>query len=83
MTHVQLHHELSEAFNDLKDGKMKDKRAHELSNMAGKLIKLDELALKSIALGIPRDVPLLGIKQIEAEASLNMAGKLIAAPEAK
>lgn len=77
MTHVELHKQLEDAFKQLTSGEMKDKRAHELSNMAGKLIKLDELALKSIALGIPRDVPLLGIKQVEAEKSLSTSGKLI------
>lgn len=79
MTHVELHNELAQAFKELTAGTMKDKRAHELSNMAGKLIKVDELALKSIALGIPRDVPMLGIKQIEAEKSLSTSGKLIEA----
>jgi hypothetical protein len=76
MTHVELHNELAESFKALKNDLIKDKKAKELANLAGKMINIDKLALASIALGIPRDVPMLGIKQVDTEQALSAAGKL-------
>lgn len=66
MNHIQLHTELSGVFADLKKGTIKHQVAKELTNTAGKILKNAFIEMRALQMGFDVDVPLLGIKQVDA-----------------
>lgn len=67
MNHVELHEKMSKTFIKLTTGEMKPQLAKEIFNGAGKIINNCRNELTAISMGIPLDVPLLEIKQVDCE----------------
>lgn len=57
---------MSDVFQRLKKGHLNPQQAKELNNSAGKILKNAIVELKAIQMGFNVDVPLLGVKQLDA-----------------
>jgi len=67
MNHVEAHNKMSTMLEKLEKGQVKPQFAKEIFNGYGKLLANCKNELSAINMGFPMDVPLLGIKQEEAE----------------
>lgn len=77
MNHVELDQELSNVIKDLRAGTIKKDIAREIVNACGKKVANCRNEITFIQMGIPVDVPLMGLKQIDFE------NKAIATPPTK
>ena len=71
MNHIQLHNELSDVFQQLKNGKINPQHARQMFYGASKLIQNSKNALYAIAMGLPCDVPLLDLKKEDIPKKTN------------
>lgn len=63
MNHVELHNELCVIFKKLKAGRIETKKAKELFNGAGKIIQNCRNEIVVAGMGVPIEIPLLGISK--------------------
>lgn len=71
MNHIELHNELSDTLTKLKSGDINPKLAKEIFNGAGKLIANCRNEIVLASMGVPIDIPLMGISKKE---SLSITG---------
>jgi hypothetical protein len=67
MNHIELHEKLSKTLDELESGKIKPQNAKEYFNGCGKMINLCKTELEAIQMGADIAVPLLEIKEGDAE----------------
>lgn len=67
MNHVEAHNKMSTMLDKLERGQVKPQFAKEIFNGYGKLLANCKNELHAINMGFAMDVPLLGIKQADAE----------------
>lgn len=67
MNHVQLHNELCQVFKKLKAGRIETKKAKELFNGAGKIIQNCRNEIVVAGMGVPIEIPLMGISKEDSK----------------
>lgn len=72
MNHVEAHNKMSTMLEKLERGQVKPQFAKEVFNGYGKLMANTKNELAAINMGFPVEVPMLGIKQIDAEELMQM-----------
>lgn len=76
MNHIQLHRLLSETLLELKKGKIEPQMAKTIFNGAGKIIQNARNEIIAANMGVPIEIPLLGISKRES-VKLNTGTKFI------